>query len=204
MEAYARPALLECDGAYCFNREKGMRILRTCVIEVFDCQIDYFKTLSFYDPRWGEVIVKSTIDSALGLMSSTFFDYTSARKELSDTLSAHISQRGDVGTQPQVSNAASASDSPLMVMAKTAARRAQQQVFAPVPPAPKLNTKDQRREVVDSILTEKGWSILDWANEAEVAHATAMDYLQGKTRPYRSTLLKLAKALGIPVAKLPR
>jgi hypothetical protein len=67
IEAYARPALLGCDGLYRFNIEKGMRILRTCVIEVFDCQIDYFKTLSFYDPRWGEMIVKPTIDSALGL-----------------------------------------------------------------------------------------------------------------------------------------
>jgi ribosome-binding protein aMBF1 (putative translation factor) len=61
-----------------------------------------------------------------------------------------------------------------------------------------------RREFVQKILEEKGWSILDWANEAEVSHATAMDYIQEKTRPYRSTRLKLAKALGVPVDQLPK
>jgi DNA-binding XRE family transcriptional regulator len=61
-----------------------------------------------------------------------------------------------------------------------------------------------RKESVQKLLDEKGWSILDWANEAGVSHATAMDYLQGKTTPYRSTRLKLAKALGVPVEQLPK
>lgn len=61
-----------------------------------------------------------------------------------------------------------------------------------------------RRSFVQKILDEKGWSILDWANEAEVAHATAMDYLQDKTTPYRSTRLKLANALGVAVEELPK
>ena len=58
-------------------------------------------------------------------------------------------------------------------------------------------------EVVLPILEAKGWSVFDWANEAEVAHATAMDYLRGKTKSYRSTRVKLARALGIPVNELP-
>ena len=65
-------------------------------------------------------------------------------------------------------------------------------------------TQASRRAVIEPLLDAKGWSILDWANEAEVAHATAMDFLDEKTRPYRSTRFKLAKALGISVDQLPR
>lgn len=60
-----------------------------------------------------------------------------------------------------------------------------------------------REAVISKLLAERGWSIFDWANEAGVAHATAIDYFRGKTKPYRSTRLKLAKALGIPVDKMP-
>ena len=38
-----------------------------------------------------------------------------------------------------------------------------------------------RKAFVTPILDEKGWSILDWANEAEVAYHTAADYLAGTT-----------------------
>ena len=44
---------------------------------------------------------------------------------------------------------------------------------------------------------------LTLANEAEVTHATAMDYLDGKTDPFTSTRRKLAKALGLPFEQLP-
>jgi lambda repressor-like predicted transcriptional regulator len=67
-------------------------------------------------------------------------------------------------------------------------------------------TKDiptARKAFVEAILTEKGWSILDWANEAQVAYHTAADYLAGTKNPYRSTRVKLAKALGVPPNNLP-
>jgi len=60
-----------------------------------------------------------------------------------------------------------------------------------------------RKEAVLRILEEKGWSILDWASEADVAYHTAADYLSGKKNPFRSTRAKLAKALGVPVNSLP-
>jgi len=72
------------------------------------------------------------------------------------------------------------------------------------PDAEPLPVSRTRKEAVLKILEEEGWSILDWANEAGVSHATAMDYLQEKTAPYQSTWLKLAKALGIPVEQLPK
>ena len=61
-----------------------------------------------------------------------------------------------------------------------------------------------RQAFVTPLLEAKGWSILDWATEAEVSHATAIDYLQGKRTPYRSTRLKLAKALNVSVDQLPK
>ncbi len=66
-----------------------------------------------------------------------------------------------------------------------------------------VEQKMSRRAFIEPLLKAKGWSILDWANEADVSHATAMDYLKGKTSPYRSTRLKLAKALDISVDQLP-
>ena len=63
--------------------------------------------------------------------------------------------------------------------------------------------KSQRKSVVMPILERKGWSVLDWASRSCVDYNTASDYLKGKTRPYKSTLKKLADSLGIDVQKLP-
>jgi lambda repressor-like predicted transcriptional regulator len=71
-------------------------------------------------------------------------------------------------------------------------------------PTSKTEEKPSRRAFVMPLLEAKGWSILDWANEAGVSHATAMDYLQDRTKPYRSSRLKLAKVLGVPVEQLPK
>jgi hypothetical protein len=60
-----------------------------------------------------------------------------------------------------------------------------------------------RRSVLDPLLNLKGWSVNDWANAAHVSHATAMDYLLGKTDPYPSTRKKLADALAIQISQLP-
>ena len=68
----------------------------------------------------------------------------------------------------------------------------------------KIGEKISRRGFVIPLLDAKGWSILEWAVEAGVDSATANDYLDNKTRPYRSTRLKLAKALGVPVEQLPK
>src|SRR5260370_2841107 len=71
-------------------------------------------------------------------------------------------------------------------------------------PEPATLEKISRNAFVTPLLEANGWSILDWANEARVSHATAIDYLRDTTAPYRSTRLKLAKALGVPVEQLPQ
>jgi lambda repressor-like predicted transcriptional regulator len=67
---------------------------------------------------------------------------------------------------------------------------------AQIEPRPKAESLS-RRAFITPLLDAKGWSILDWANEANVSHATAQDYLDNKTKPYPSTRKKLAKALGL-------
>jgi len=63
---------------------------------------------------------------------------------------------------------------------------------------------DQRAILVKSLLEKKGFSVHDWASKAGVDFHTADDYLKGKTKPYPATRKKLADALGVEVAKLPR
>jgi hypothetical protein len=62
----------------------------------------------------------------------------------------------------------------------------------------------RRKAVVEPLLRAKGWSILDWAGAANVDYNTASDYLNGLTSPHRRTLVRLAKALGLPVSELPQ
>jgi lambda repressor-like predicted transcriptional regulator len=71
-----------------------------------------------------------------------------------------------------------------------------------VPTAPK--TSLTRREFILPLLEQRGWSILDWANEAGVSHTTVHDYLENRRSPFPSTRLKLAKSLGVSIQSLPR
>lgn len=60
-----------------------------------------------------------------------------------------------------------------------------------------------RRKAVQRILDQKGWSATDWAAEAQVDPHTAIDYLDGRTRPRQSSRVKMARALGVDVTDLP-
>ena len=70
-------------------------------------------------------------------------------------------------------------------------------------------TSDVNRQVdpLESVLLcmkQKGWSRLDLAANAHVDHHTVNDDLNGRTRPYPSTLKKIADALGIAIEVLPK
>jgi lambda repressor-like predicted transcriptional regulator len=73
-----------------------------------------------------------------------------------------------------------------------------------LPEQKRSTTADRRKAFISPLLLEKGWSILQWATEAEVAYNTVADYLSGKKNPYPSTRVKLAKALGISANRLPQ
>ena len=70
-------------------------------------------------------------------------------------------------------------------------------------PSPDPSASTPREAFILPLLENKGWSVLDWANEANVAYHTAADYLSGTTKPYRSSRAKLAKALGLTANQLP-
>lgn len=61
-----------------------------------------------------------------------------------------------------------------------------------------------RKAFLGQLLEEKGFSVHDWAKAAEVDFHTANGYLTGKTKPHPNTLKKLADALGVKVANLPK
>ncbi len=88
-------------------------------------------------------------------------------------------------------------DGTAIVRPKSASR-----LVTPAEPAEK--PKPSREEFVKAILETKGWSILDWANEAEVSYHAATDYMTGTRRSYPSTRAKLAKALCVSVQELPK
>lgn len=102
--------------------------------------------------------------------------------------------------------------SPLLRMALASRGGHPQSVGSDFPVSPsKADTKElasavseRRRIVIRPLLDERGWSILDWANAANVAYHTAADYLEGKTAPYPSTRKKLANSLGLSVQQFPK
>jgi len=72
-------------------------------------------------------------------------------------------------------------------------------------PTPQESSEtNPRRAFVMPLLEKRGWSILDWANEAGLDHTTALDYLDNRRKQYRSTRLKLANALKVPIDQLPK
>ena len=71
-------------------------------------------------------------------------------------------------------------------------------------PSPDPSSSNQREAFILPLLDNKGWSILDWANEANVSYHTAADYLSGAKKSYRSSRAKLAKALGLTANQLPK
>lgn len=64
--------------------------------------------------------------------------------------------------------------------------------------------ENARQLFVRPILEKKGWSVHQFAVEAQVDFHTANDYLKGKTKPNRASRAQMAKALGVPVEDLPR
>ena len=52
VEEYARLSLHRCGDSRYFNAEKAVRILRTCVVEALDIQIEHYESLYIYRPKW--------------------------------------------------------------------------------------------------------------------------------------------------------
>jgi lambda repressor-like predicted transcriptional regulator len=68
---------------------------------------------------------------------------------------------------------------------------------------PVPSKESMRKKFIEPLLLARGWSMLQWALEAEVAYNTVADYLAGKKNPHSRTKVKLAKALGVTPNQLP-
>jgi hypothetical protein len=85
------------------NPEKASRILRTCLVESLNVQIDYYSSLPNYHPIWLLHIMKRTVDSMVDLFP-VFTSGEQFRDELLLTAVDHLKERGvrsaDATTKP--------------------------------------------------------------------------------------------------------
>jgi lambda repressor-like predicted transcriptional regulator len=173
------------------NTGKILDYLRSYAVEIFDFYNTSYESVPGYTREWKPQLMVNAIYLVMGCCRGERIGlgYLAEYQEVVfQTLKTHVEQLPRRRTKLSHPATASASQSD------------------PVPEL-KASTASQlqpRRAFVEPILEEKGWSILEWADEAKVAHATAMDYLQNKTRPYRSTRVKLATALGVSAKQLPK
>jgi len=95
IEQYAKSALRGCSNEVgnLVNPGKALRILRTCVVEALNAQLEYYSSLPSYRQEWVRELEQNTIASALGLMPM-FTSGEQFRGGLQRTLRDHVRQRG--------------------------------------------------------------------------------------------------------------
>ncbi len=70
VENYARHALHNCGDSRYYNAEKALMILRTCIVEALDIQLEYYEPLPHYRPEWRAEIRERTINAVVGLVGT--------------------------------------------------------------------------------------------------------------------------------------
>jgi hypothetical protein len=182
------------------DEEKALHILHDAAVSIFDLEFNAYSNKPGYEPKWLPDIVYESVYRVLKAAENIYWrDLVSLFKELDKTVTQHVKRipqkvfiRAPEQGSPQVFAGVDLSTaSPLLKMAAIAA----------LTPPPSLNA---RQAFVNPLLLEKGWSILDWATNSDVAYHTAADYLAGLKNPYPSTRLKLARSLGIVIQQLPK
>ncbi|MFZ0771240.1 MAG: hypothetical protein WCA49_07655 [Candidatus Sulfotelmatobacter sp.] len=94
VEEYARLSLHRCGDTRYFNAEKAVRILRTCVVESLDVQIEHYKSLPSYHPEWIRDVTEKTIESVVGLVGisgAEHWDFFQA--EVRQTVKEHLAAK---------------------------------------------------------------------------------------------------------------
>jgi hypothetical protein len=94
---------LQQSGGNLVNPEKVRRILRTCIVEALDVQLEYYASLQSYRNEWIPELMRNTVDSAIGLMPM-FITAQPFRNELLHTAAYHLAQKlkkPEVGTKPK-------------------------------------------------------------------------------------------------------
>jgi hypothetical protein len=99
LEEYVRLALDACSDpeSMSFNTEYAIRLLRTCVVTMLDMQINYYSSLSHYQPEWIDEIEHKTINSMIRAFPP-FKSGEEFRGELHGTIKDHLAQRPETTT----------------------------------------------------------------------------------------------------------
>jgi hypothetical protein len=194
-----RNKLASCCRSYrVHDPDLAFEYARTWAVKFFDCCFEYYSNFIAYQDRWSEASQKlalQRVKKCIDDIETIRFSFQTNRDQML-SITMTVSERAEekektiprrIVFDPEVS----ALPLPPNVWAQINA--------TPKPPDPAEN----RKSVVQPILDEKGWSISDWATDAEVAYHTVDDYLSGRRNPYSSTRKKLAVSLGISIQELP-
>lgn len=119
IEEYARLSLHRCGDSGYYNAEKAARILRTCVVESLDIQIEHYKSLPTYHPEWIRDVTEKTIESTVGLVGISGAEHWDFfQTEVRRTVKEHLEARAQatasstIVTAPSVTNSAKESAPP--------------------------------------------------------------------------------------------
>lgn len=98
IEEFAHDGLLACSGRIlggAVNLEKVTRLLRTCVVDVFEIQAQYYASLPNRSPAWIDEIARNTIriniESASNLHPYSGLDKEATARKLRQTLRDRVS-----------------------------------------------------------------------------------------------------------------
>lgn len=183
-------------------------MLRTCALTAFQIQIVDYSNRVDYCTAWMDEVKHNTVISLLAIVSNDGvmvmpLEHERIAAELTAAIDDYrkgVGHLKPVGKHEQSTNPATIAPQLSEPSEDGTTPRIAEITVASGPKQP----SPTRAAFLDPILAAKGWSILDWANEARVAYHTARDYHDGTKTPYASTRLKLATALGVPIEKLPR
>lgn len=199
-----------CDNYDLIDREAAFEYVRTYAVKFYDCFFSFYSHHpdQTYKPHWRTASERFAFQRVVrciernSAVKALFFDAERSQR-VQKTISDHAERSAIPGILPTIrplkqtpeltrAGIDMASASPLLMYVAQYSQADEHQ--------PRRNS---RETVVLPILESKGWSILDWSLEANVAYHTAADYVAGKRTPYPSTRKKLAEALGLTVQQLP-
>jgi len=197
--------LFQCCGAYSLDDEHAaFEYVRTAAIEFLDFFYLFYSNIP--DPKFREHWIPASEKFAFGrvlkcikqvsVVNQYFMRSNDRIDRIKRTISDHASRVAPNRSRPPFNPPL-----PPEVQAQMDLARSDSVTTRIAQP---LASTASRKVEIDPFLQSKGWSLLDWANESNVAYHTVADYVSGKRTPYASTRKKLAEALGLSIQQLPK
>ena len=102
IEGYLTASIDDCERGLSFNTQKAVRLLRSCVVSVFEIQIQYYRALPGFSSNWIGPIVSGIVHSAMGQlgMRVSHFQRAALEGELARTLIEHVATTDAKPSEP--------------------------------------------------------------------------------------------------------